>query len=150
MSEVEHYVIQMRKLLDIYHPDDLWLIQDVIRITYDVALCHPNEITNLIPKSSTWLSYSQYLIQMTYRHCRMSFGWLTILPYLIPMTQRHLNLKSLGWVSSWPYLIRMTYGRCIMSSWWLSLHWYLIRMNYGKSIMSSGWNTLPSYVIWMT
>ena len=31
------------------HPDDLWLMQDVTRMTYDVALCHPGEITNLIP-----------------------------------------------------------------------------------------------------
>ena len=60
------------------HPDDLWTLQDVTRMTYDVALCHPDEITNLIPQSSGWPSYSQYLIRMTYRHCRTSSGWLTV------------------------------------------------------------------------
>ena len=49
---------------------------------YDVALCHPDEITNLIPKSSGWRSYSQYLIRMTYDQCRMSSGWLMMLPYV--------------------------------------------------------------------
>ena len=98
---------------------------------------------NLIPKSSGWHSHFQYLIQMTYRHCRMSSGWLTILPYLIRATQSHLNPKSSGWVSSWPYLIQMTYGRCIMSSGWLSWHWYLIWISYGNVIMSSRWYKLP-------
>ena len=68
-------------------------------MTYDVALCHPDEITNLIPKSSGWLSYSQYLIRMTYRRCIMSSGWLT-------------------W--RW-YPIRMSYGNVIMSSGWDTL-----------------------------
>ena len=51
-----------------------------------IAGCHPEEITMLIPKSSGWLSYWQYLTRMTYGHCRMSSGWLTILSYLIRMT----------------------------------------------------------------
>ena len=111
-------------------------------MTYDVGLCHPNDITNLILKSSGWLSYSHYL-RMTYGHCKMSSGWLAILPYLIRMTKRHLNPKSSGWVRTWPYPIRMTYGRCIMSSGWLSWRWYLIRVGYGNVIISSGWDTLP-------
>ena len=74
-------------------------MQDVIRMTYDVALCHPDEITNVIPKSSGWLSYFQYLIRMTDGRCIMSSGWL-------------------NW--RW-YLIRMSYGNVIMSSGWHTL-----------------------------
>ena len=67
------------------HPDNIaignissgWLMVNV--------LCHPDEIINLIPKSSGWLSYSQYLIRMTYDQCRMSSGWLTMFPYVIRM-----------------------------------------------------------------
>ena len=118
-------------------------MQDVIRMTYDIAPCHPDEITNLIPKSHGWLSYSQNPVRMTYGHCSMSPGWHTILPYLIRTTWRHLNPNSSKWVSAWPYLIRMTYGRCIMSSGWLSWRWYLIQMSYDNTIMSSGSDTLP-------
>ena len=72
--------------ISLCHPDEIapgrissWRI-----ITH--AGCHPDEKTNLITKSSGWLSYSRYLIRMTYGHCRLSSGWLTILPYLIQMT----------------------------------------------------------------
>ena len=51
----------------------------------DVVMCHPAEITNLILKSPGWLRYSQYLIRVTYGHCRMSSGWLGILSYVIRM-----------------------------------------------------------------
>ena len=87
--------------------------QYVIRMIHDTALCHPNEIAMLMLKSSGWLSYRQYLIRMTYGHCRMSSGWLTILPYLIRMTYCYLNPKSSGWVSSLSYLIWTTWGNCI-------------------------------------
>ena len=114
------------------HPDDLWTIQAVFRMTYDVGLCHPVEITILIPMSSGWLRYRQYLIWMTYGRCILSSGWLT-------------------W--RW-YVIRMGYGKCIMSSGWHTLPsfclpddltevWNLIRMSYGNVIMSSRWDTLP-------
>ena len=103
------------------HPDDLWCC--LMSSGWDNA--------NLIPKSSGWFSYSQYLIRMTYRRYIMSSGWLT-------------------W--RW-YLIRMIYGKFIMSSgWhtlpfyvigWLNWGWFLIRMSFGKVIMSSGWDTLP-------
>ena len=79
------------------HPDDLW---------YNVALSHPDEITNVIPKSSGWFCNWQYLIRMTYDRCIMSSGWL-------------------GW--SW-YLIWMSYGKFIMSSGWHTLPYYVIRM----------------------
>ena len=32
-------------------------------MSYECVLCHPDEITMLIPKSSRWLSYRQYVIQ---------------------------------------------------------------------------------------
>ena len=57
------------------HPDETapariscgWLkvLQYVIWMTSDSALCHPDEITILIPKSSGWRSYRQYLIRVT-------------------------------------------------------------------------------------
>ena len=82
------------------HPDKLapgyissgWLVADV--------LCHPDEIINLISKSSGWLSYSQYLIRMIYGHCKMSSGWLAILAYIIRMRYRHLIPKSSGWLKA--------------------------------------------------
>ena len=40
------------------HPDDLRqetadleTLQYVIRMTYDIALCHPDEMTDLVPKT---------------------------------------------------------------------------------------------------
>ena len=54
--------------------NELRTLQYVIQMTYDIALCHRDEITNLIPKSSVWPSYSQYLIRMTYEHCKMTYN----------------------------------------------------------------------------
>ena len=75
------------------HPDEIApgrissrRLMTIIRMTFDINLCHPHEIINLIPKSSKWLNYCQYLIRMTYGHCSMSPGWLTILTYLIRRT----------------------------------------------------------------
>ena len=45
-------VIRMTDDIALSHPDDLRVLQYVIRMTYDIALCLPDEITNLIPKSS--------------------------------------------------------------------------------------------------
>ena len=50
---------------------------------------------DLIPKSTGWLNYSQYLIRMTYGHYRMSSGWLTMLSYVIRM-------RWLIWILSHP------------------------------------------------
>ena len=88
-------------------------------MTYGSTICHPDEITMLIPKSSGRLSYRQYLIRITYGHFRILSGWLTILPYLIRMAKHHLNPKLSRWVSSWSYLIRITEEHCSMSSGWL-------------------------------
>ena len=67
------------------HPNELapdriasrWLMVSVWchRTGLNVALCHPDEITYLIPKSSGWLGYWQYFIRRTYGHCRMSSRW---------------------------------------------------------------------------
>ena len=45
------------------------------------AGCHPDDIANVIPKSSGCLSYYQYFSRMTYGRCIMSSGWHT-LPFL--------------------------------------------------------------------
>ena len=49
-----------------------------------MTLCHPDDIEQY-RKSSGWLSYSQYLIRMTYGYCRISSGWLKIMVYVIRM-----------------------------------------------------------------
>ena len=48
-----------------------------LQVTYECVLCHPDETIMLIPKSSGWLSYRQYLIRLTYGQCIMSSGWHT-------------------------------------------------------------------------
>ena len=106
-------------------------MQDVIRMTYDVALCHPDEITNLIPKSSGWLSYSQYLIRMTYRRCICH-----------PDDLPGVGISS-GWVTANSLCHPDDILFHFMSSGWLNWGWFLIRMSYGNVIMSSGWDTLP-------
>ena len=94
------------------HPDEIapdhissgWLITNAgcpPDMTHDVALCHPDGIINLIPRSSGWLSYSQYLIRMTYGHCRMSSGWLSNWQYLIPITYDQCTMQS-GWHAKLP------------------------------------------------
>ena len=162
----------MTQLFSVSHPDDLWTMQYVIRMTYDVGLCHPDEITNLILKSSVWLSFSQYLIWMTYGHCRMSSGWLTILPsfgrhnviwtishpdeldpdrissaWLIINALCHPDDLAVGISSGWVTVNSLCHPDDIpfhrMSSGWLNWGWYLIWMSYGSVIMSSGWDTLP-------
>ena len=40
----------MTYLLAVSHPDDLWPIQYVIRMTYEASLCHPDDITYFEPK----------------------------------------------------------------------------------------------------
>ena len=106
-------------------------MQDVIRMTYDVVLCHPGEITNLIPKSSGWLSYSQYLIRMTYRRCICH-----------PDDLPGVGISS-GWVTANSLCHPDDILFHFMSSGWLNWGWFLIRMSYGNVIMSSGWDTLP-------
>ena len=111
-------------------PDDLCSMQDIIRMTHNIALCHPDEIIYLIHKSPGWLNYYQYLVRMTYVQWTMSSGWHTKLPEVIRMEKRNLNPKSPGWGSSWSYLIRMTYGHWSMSSGWLTMSPYVILMRW--------------------
>ena len=111
----------MSKLLVVSHLYDLWTLQYVSCTTYDIILCHPDEIINLIPKSSGWLTYCQYLIRMTYGQCIMSFGWHT--PLL--------------------WIIGITYLSILCHSGWLNWGWYLIQMSYANSLlwfMVSGWD----------
>ena len=147
-------------------------------MTYDIALCHPDEITTLIPKSSGWLNYCQYLIRMG----DIPSGWLNYWWFLIRMTWilavSHPDDLTIGSISSrW----LMGIVRChpddlqyspISSGWhniiwslshpdeismlmhkssgWLSYRQYLIRMTYGYCTMSSGWLAILSYLIRMT
>ena len=60
IAKFEHCVIRPNELAP-GHISSGWLMANV--------LCHPDQITNLIPKWSGWLSYFQYLIRMTYGHC---------------------------------------------------------------------------------
>ena len=64
-----------------------WLMTNAefIQMTYDVALCFNALRHVLILKSSRWLSYSQYLIRMTYGRRRISSRWLTMWHYVIRM-----------------------------------------------------------------
>ena len=169
------YLIQMTQLLVVSLPDDLtigsissgWLMgiagchRDDLRY-YPISsgwlniiwtLSHPDEITMLIPKSSGWLSYLQYLIRMTYGYCRMSPGWLTICPissgwHNVIWTLSHPDELAPGRISSgWLLDTAVCHPDDIsyhhMSSGWLSRNQYHIRMSYDTVIMSSGWHTLP-------
>ena len=96
-------------------------MQDVIRITYDVALCHPDEITNLVAKSS---------------------GWLIVDALCHPDDLPGVGISS-GWVTANSLCHPDDILFHFMSSGWLNWGWFLIRMSYGNVIMSSGWDTLP-------
>ena len=107
-------------------------MQDVIRMTYDVALCHPDEITKL------WsLSHPDDLAIPS-----ISSGWLIADALCHPD-----DLPGVGISSGWVTTISLCHPDDIlfhfMSSGWLNWGWFLIRMSYGNVIMSSGWDTLP-------
>ena len=98
---------------------------------YDIALCHPDEVTNLIPKSSGRLNYFQYLIRITQL-----------------LTVSHLDDSIIGSIPSARLLDTavchpddISYRH--MPSGWLSWSCCLIRMSYKNVIMSSGRRTLP-------
>ena len=107
-------------------------MQDVIRMTYDVALCHPDEITKI------WsLSHPDDLAIPS-----ISSGWLIADALCHPD-----DLPGVGISSGWVAAISLCHPDDIlfhfMSSGWLNWGWFLIRMSYGNVIMSSGWDTLP-------
>ena len=107
-------------------------MQDVIRMTYDVALCHPDEITKI------WsLSHPDDLDIPS-----ISSGWLIVDALCHPD-----DLPCVGNSSGWVTAISLCHPDDMlfhfMSSGWLNGGWFLIRMSYGNVIMSSGWDTLP-------
>ena len=107
-------------------------MQDIIRMTYDVALCHPDEITKI------WsLSHPDDLAIPS-----ISSGWLIADALCHPD-----DLPGVGISSGWVTAISLCHPDDLlfhfMSSGWLNWGWFLIRMSYGNVIMSSGWDTLP-------
>ena len=107
-------------------------MQDVIRMTYDVALCHPDEITKI------WsLSHPVDLAIPS-----ISSGWLIVDALCHPDDLPGVGISS-GWVTANSLCHPGDILFHFMSSGWLNWGWFLIRMSYGNVIMSSGWDTLP-------
>ena len=138
-------------------------MQDVIRMTYDVALCHPDEITKIwslshpddlaIPSiSSGWLIVDALCHPDDLPGVGISSGWVTANSLCHPDDILfHLchpdDLPDVGISSGWVTANSLCHLDDIlfhfMSSGWLNWGWFLIRMSYGNVIMSSGWDTLP-------
>ena len=107
-------------------------MQDVIRMTYDVALCHPDEITKM------WsLSHPDDLAIPS-----ISSGWLIVNALCHPDDLPGVGISS-GWVTANSLCHPDDILFHFMSSGWLNWSWFLIRMSYGNVIMSSGSDTLP-------
>ena len=107
-------------------------MEDVIRMTYDVALCHPDEITEI------WsLSHPDDLAVPS-----ISSGWLIVDALCHPDDLPGVGISS-GWVTANSLCHPDDILFHFMSSGWLNWGWFLIRMSYGNVIMSSGWDTLP-------
>ena len=107
-------------------------MQDVIRMTYNVSLCHPDEITKI-----WYLSHPDDLAIPS-----ISSGWLIVDALCHPDDLPGVGISS-GWVTanSWCHPDDTLFH--FMSSGWLNWGWFLIRMSYGNVIMSSGWDTFP-------
>ena len=138
-------------------------MQDVIRMTYDVALCHPDEITKIwslshpddlaIPSiSSGWLIVDALCHPDDLPGVGISSGWVTANSLCHPDDIFfHLchpdDLPDVGISSGWVTANSLCHPDDIlfhfMSSGWLNWGWFLIRMSYDNVIMSSGWDTLP-------
>ena len=107
-------------------------MQNVIRMTYDVALCHPGEITKI------WsLSHLDDLAIPS-----ISPEWLIVDASCHPDDLPGVGISS-GWVTANSLCHQDDILFHFMSSGWLNWGWFLIRMSYGNVIMSSGWDTLP-------
>ena len=107
-------------------------------MTYDVALCHPDEITKFwslshpddlaIPSiSSGWLIVDAYVIRMTYLALVSHPDELRQIHYVIRMTYSSISCHpddltefgfSSGWVTAMLYVIRMRYTSFLKSSGW--------------------------------
>ena len=107
-------------------------MQDVIRMTYDVALCHPDEITKI-----WFLSHPDDLAIAS-----ISSGWLIVDALCHPDDLPGVGISS-GWVTANSLCHPDDILFHFMSSGWLNWGCFLIRMSYGNVIMSSGWDTLP-------
>ena len=107
-------------------------MQDVIRMTYDVALCHPDEITKIWSQSHP----DDLAIPS------ISSGWLIVDALCHPDDLPGVGISS-GWVTANSLCHPDDILFHFMSSGWLNWGWFLIRMSYGNVIMSSGWDTLP-------
>ena len=159
----------MTKVLALSHPEGLWPMYYVIRVTYETSLSHPDDIHEVNPMSSGWDSSWVYLIRMTYDQCRISSRWLTMLPYVlmrwdICWSLSHLDdLAILSISSGWLMVVagfHPDYDVALChpdektnsipkSSGWLSYCQYFIWMTCGHSRMPSGWLTMLPYVIQM-
>ena len=101
-------------------------------MTYNVALCHPDEITKI-----SSLSHPDDLAIPS-----ISSGWLIVDALCHPDDLPGLGISS-GWVTANSLCHPDDILFRFMSSGWLNWGWFLIRMSYGNVIMSSGWDTLP-------
>ena len=101
-------------------------------MTYDVALCHPDEITKI-----SSLSHPDDLAIPS-----ISSGWLIVDTLCHPDDLLGVGISS-GWVTANSLCHPDDILFHFMSSGWLNWGWFLIRMSYGNAIMSSGWDMLP-------
>ena len=101
-------------------------------MTYDVALCHPDEITKI-----SSLSHPDDLAIPS-----ISSGWLIVDTLCHPDDLPGVGISS-GWVTANSLCHPDDILFHFMSSGCLNWGWFLIRMSYGNVIMSSGWDTLP-------
>ena len=107
-------------------------MQDVIRMTCDVAWCHPDEISKI------WsLSHPDDLAIPS-----ISSGWLIVDTLCHPGDLPGVGISS-GWVTANSLCHPDDILFHFLSSGWLNWGWFLIQMSYGNVIMSSGWDTLP-------
>ena len=138
------------------HPDDLsykWTLQYVIQITYDIALCHSDEIINLIPTvsrlddlangsiSSRWLMDIAGCHPDDLRCCHMSSGWHNVIWIISHPTELAPDRISSRWLMAntlcHPDDLA---GVCISSGWIMAnslyhpddirSHSYVIRMTH--------------------
>ena len=101
-------------------------------MTYDVALCHPDEITKI-----SSLSHPDDLAIPS-----ISSGWLIVDALCHPDDLPGVGISS-GWVTANSLCHPDEILFHFMSSGWLNWGWFLIRMSYGNVMMSTGWDTLP-------
>ena len=156
----------------LYHPDDLailcissgsddlWPMQDVIRMTYDLALCHPDEITNVtehIEAETNGCHFANDIFKCIFLNENV---WISIKISLKFVPQGPINnIPALVQIMAWrrpgdkplsePMVVSLPTHICVARPQWINYSQYLIRMAYGHCRMSSGWLTMLHYVIRM-